>query len=61
MYYCYKAKSHNNHKYEYDDNDIEDNSDNDEETDNLMVSDTIICGKDFLNFVTVTLKNEFYF
>ena len=61
MYYTYSAKSPNDHESEYNDSDIEDNSHNDEEEDDLMVSDTIICQKDFLKFVTVTLKYEFYF
>ena len=61
MYYTYNAKGQNDHENEYNDSDIEDNSDNDKKKHNLMVSDTIIYGKDFFNFVTVTLKNEFYF
>ena len=54
-------KSPNDHESEYDDSDIEDNSDNNEEEHGLMVRDTIICQKDFLKFVTVTLKYEFSF
>ena len=61
MYYTYSAKSLNDQESKYDDSDIEDNSDSDEEEHDLMVSDTIICQKDFLKFVTVTLKYEFYF
>ena len=57
----YSVKSPNDHESEYDDSDIEDNSDNDEGGHDVMVSDTIICQKDFLKFVTVTLKYEFYF